>query len=178
MLLIFLIINNTCNIFCDVYSCFYIVFLHCYVLIFPFLDIIYWVSAVDTWVLHSYAAIHAQPFLLSALYISIYIYIYITVLIKSIFYMFWYYISWLYITVAYQAVQSLGFSRQECWSGLPFPSPGDLPPPRNRTQVSRIAGRRFTVWATREALYIMIQVEKPTILGISQIIKSWKARGA
>ena len=115
---------------------------------------------------------------LCIIYIYIYIYIYITVLIKSIFYMFWYYISWLYITVAYQAVQSLGFSRQECWSGLPFPSPGDLPPPRNRTQVSRIAGRRFTVWATREALYIMIQVEKPTILGISQIIKSWKARGA
>ena len=26
-------------------------------------------------------------------------------------------------------VQSMGFSRQECWSGLPFPSPGDLPDP-------------------------------------------------
>ena len=24
---------------------------------------------------------------------------------------------------------SMGFSRQECWSGLPFPSPGDLPVP-------------------------------------------------
>jgi len=23
----------------------------------------------------------------------------------------------------------MGFSRQECWSGLPFPSPGDLPDP-------------------------------------------------
>ena len=32
-------------------------------------------------------------------------------------------------TVAYQAPQSVGFSRQECWSGLPFPSPGDLPDP-------------------------------------------------
>ena len=31
-------------------------------------------------------------------------------------------------TVAYQAL-SMGFSRQECWSGLPFPSPGDLPDP-------------------------------------------------
>ena len=30
-------------------------------------------------------------------------------------------------TVAYQAPPSMGFSRQECWSGLPFPSPGDLP---------------------------------------------------
>ena len=33
------------------------------------------------------------------------------------------------ITVAYQAPQSMEFSRQEYWSGLPFPSPGDLPNP-------------------------------------------------
>ena len=33
------------------------------------------------------------------------------------------------LTVAYQAPLSMGFSRQECWSGLPFPSPGDLPDP-------------------------------------------------
>ena len=32
-------------------------------------------------------------------------------------------------TVAYEAPPSMGFSRQECWSGLPFPSPGDLPNP-------------------------------------------------
>ena len=32
-------------------------------------------------------------------------------------------------TVAYQASLSVGFSRQEYWSGLPFPSPGDLPNP-------------------------------------------------
>ena len=32
-------------------------------------------------------------------------------------------------TVAHQAPPSMGFSRQECWSGLPFPSPGDLPDP-------------------------------------------------
>ena len=31
--------------------------------------------------------------------------------------------------VAYQAPTSMGFSRQEYWSGLPFPSPGDLPNP-------------------------------------------------
>ena len=30
-------------------------------------------------------------------------------------------------TVARQAAQSMGFSRQENWSGLPFPPPGDLP---------------------------------------------------
>ena len=32
-------------------------------------------------------------------------------------------------TVACQAPTSLGFSRKEYWSGLPFPSPGDLPDP-------------------------------------------------
>ena len=39
---------------------------------------------------------------------------------------------WLFATpwiVAYQAPPSMGFFRQECWSGLPFPSPGDLPYP-------------------------------------------------
>ena len=33
------------------------------------------------------------------------------------------------LTVAYQAPPSMGFSRQEYWSGVPFPSPGDLPNP-------------------------------------------------
>ena len=32
-------------------------------------------------------------------------------------------------TVVYQAPPSMGFSRQEYWIGLPFPSPGDLPDP-------------------------------------------------
>ena len=31
--------------------------------------------------------------------------------------------------VAHQALLSMEFSRQEYWSGLPFPSPGDLPDP-------------------------------------------------
>ena len=35
-------------------------------------------------------------------------------------------ISW---TAAHQAPLSMGFSRQEHWSGLPFPSPGGLPYP-------------------------------------------------
>ena len=33
-------------------------------------------------------------------------------------------------TVAYQVPPSMGFSRQEYWSGLPFPAPGVLPDPR------------------------------------------------
>ena len=43
-------------------------------------------------------------------------------------------------TVAHQAPLSMGFSRQEYWSGLPFPSPGDLPDPG-------IEPRSPTLWA-------------------------------
>ena len=44
----------------------------------------------------------------------------------------WLSLVWLFATlwtVAYQASPSMGFSRQEYQSGLPFPSPGDLPGP-------------------------------------------------
>ena len=36
-------------------------------------------------------------------------------------------------TVAHQASLSMEFPRQECWSGQPFPSPGDLPDPVIKT---------------------------------------------
>ena len=42
------------------------------------------------------------------------------------------------------------FSRQEYWSGLPFPSPGDLP--NLGIWPWSPAGRHFTIWATRESL--------------------------
>ena len=45
----------------------------------------------------------------------------VKVKVKSLFATLW--------TVAYQAPPSMGLSRQEYWSGLPFPSPGDLPDP-------------------------------------------------
>ena len=45
-------------------------------------------------------------------------------------------------TVAHQAPLSMGVSQQKCWSGLPFPSPGDLPD-SDGTHVSYIAGRVF-----------------------------------
>ena len=49
--------------------------------------------------------------------------------------------SW---TIAHQAPLSMGFPRQEYWSGLPFLSPGDLPDHRNQTCVSCLAGGLFT----------------------------------
>ena len=42
-------------------------------------------------------------------------------------------------TGARQAALSIGFSRQEYWSGLPFSSPGDFPPPRDQTSVSCVS---------------------------------------
>ena len=47
-------------------------------------------------------------------------------------------------TVAYQTPPSMGFSRQEYWSGLPFPSPGDLP---NSGIELPNSGRSPALWA-------------------------------
>ena len=47
-------------------------------------------------------------------------------------------------TVAYQAPQSMGFSRQEYWSGVPFPSPGDLPDPEMTNLDSILKSRDIT----------------------------------
>ena len=57
-------------------------------------------------------------------------------------------------TVAHQAPLSSGFSRQECCSGLPFPSPGDLPDPgiKPKSPMSpELAGGFFTTSVTWEA---------------------------
>ena len=43
-------------------------------------------------------------------------------------------------TVAYQALPSMEFSRQEYWSGLPFPSPGDLPIPGKAQLIEVLPG--------------------------------------
>ena len=51
-----------------------------------------------------------------------------------------------------QAPLSMGFSRQEYWSGLPCSPPEDLLDPGNQTIVSHIAGRFLTIWATGKAL--------------------------
>ena len=55
-------------------------------------------------------------------------------------------------TVAYQILLSMGFSRQEYWNGLPFPSPGDLPDPGIEPQ-------------SPETLYHLSPQEKTMMLG-------------
>ena len=54
-------------------------------------------------------------------------------------------------TITLQAPLSMRFSRQEYWSGLPFPSPGDLPNPGTEPASLKscaLAGRFFTTSAT------------------------------
>ena len=60
--------------------------------------------------------------------------------------------SW---TVACWASLSVGFSKQEYWSRLPFPPPGDLPDLGKPTSLTSpaLAGRFFATSATRKALY-------------------------
>ena len=58
-------------------------------------------------------------------------------------------------TVAHQAPLSVEFSRQEYWSGLPFPPPGDPPNPGIKPESPAspaLAGGSFTTYATWEAL--------------------------
>ena len=60
--------------------------------------------------------------------------------------------SWI---LARQAPLSMGFSRHEYWSGLPFPSPGDLPDPGIELQplgFPELAGGFFTTSATWEGI--------------------------
>ena len=53
-------------------------------------------------------------------------------------------------TVTCQPPQSMAFSRQEYWSGLPVPAPGDLPDPRTERESPELAGGFFLTSATWE----------------------------
>ena len=59
----------------------------------------------------------------------------------------------------------LGFCKQEYWSGLPFPSPGDLPHLGDQTWVSCIAGGFFINWAIREEIPL-------TVLGLDEVTQA------
>ena len=57
-------------------------------------------------------------------------------------------------TVAYQAPPSMGFSRQEYWIVLPFPSPGDFPDP-GMEPGSPTLQADSTVWATFDVRVVL-----------------------
>ena len=56
-------------------------------------------------------------------------------------------------TVAYQAPPSVGFSRQECRSGLPFPSPGDLPDSGIEPGSPALQADALPAWTTKCKLH-------------------------
>ena len=65
-------------------------------------------------------------------------------------------------TVAHQAPLSVGFSRQEHWSGLPFPSPGVFPT-QGLSPVSCTGGRFFTVRTAAAAAAAKSRQSCPTL---------------
>ena len=82
---------------------------------------------------------------------------------------------WLFVTpwtVAHQAPLSMGFSRQEYWSGLPCPPPGELPNPGIELlslMSPALAGGFLTTSTTWEA-YVYIYIERDTSLYIHIIL--------
>ena len=77
-------------------------------------------------------------------------------------------------SVARQTPLSIGFSRQEYWSGWPFPPPGDLPDPGIEPSLlmsPELAGGFFTTSATWEASGKAFSFESsPTEL---EVITDW-----
>ena len=75
---------------------------------------------------------------------------------------------WLFMTpwtVARQTPPTMGFPRQEYWSGLPFSSPRDLSDPGIKSTSPALAGRFFTTEPLRKSSRSW-QVSKPLTLGV------------
>ena len=70
-------------------------------------------------------------------------------------------------TVAHQAPLSMGFSRQEHWSGLPFPPPGDPPDPGIEPVSPALAGGFFTAEPPGKPLICIILAQSLCTLGIN-----------
>ena len=59
-------------------------------------------------------------------------------------------------TITCQAPLSMGFSRQEYWSGVPFPPPGDLPDPGIEPASPALADGFFTPSATGKCCVVVL----------------------
>ena len=73
---------------------------------------------------------------------------------------------WPFVTpwsIAYQAPLSMGFSWQEYWNELLFPSPGDPPNPGIKRGVSCVAGKFFSLWVPREAPFPCVHPLIPAV---------------
>ena len=79
-------------------------------------------------------------------------------------------------TVAHQAPLSMGFPRQEYWSGLPFPSPGGLPDPGTEPMSLAWAGGFFTTEPPGQSLRLeetFINYALPALFLTSSILVTW-----
>ena len=63
-------------------------------------------------------------------------------------------------TVAHQVPQSMGYPRQQHWSGLPFPSPGDLPDPGTEPTSPALAGGFFTSETSGKHIVCIVLAQK------------------
>ena len=79
-------------------------------------------------------------------------------------------------TVAHQAPVSMGFSRQEYWSGLPCSPPGELPnpglQPESLTSLA-LAGGLFITNATWEAQKVMKGMGKKEKIKQQSLVRRW-----
>ena len=73
-------------------------------------------------------------------------------------------------TVACQAPLSMEFSRQEYWSGLPFPPPGDLPDPGVEPTSPALAGGFFTAEPPGKYVIPQLAVIKPSLNYLTEVI--------
>ena len=88
-------------------------------------------------------------------------------------------------SIAFEAPPSIGFSRQEYWSGLPFPSPGDIPNPGIEPGSPALAGRFFTTNATWEVtatlslvftlyMFLSCYCSPPCIIYLKRVSCRWQ----
>ena len=61
-------------------------------------------------------------------------------------------------TLAHQAPLSMGVSRQEYWSGLPFPSSEDLPKQGLKPRSPALAGKCFTTESPGKPIFIVVVI--------------------
>ena len=74
-------------------------------------------------------------------------------------------------TAASQASPSVGFSRQEYWSGLPFPSPGDLPPSGIEPRSLALQADSLPAEPAGKPRYVMTMIEMNQVISLCQ---SWE----
>ena len=68
------------------------------------------------------------------------------------------------LTVARQAPLAMGFPRQEYWSGLPLPFPGDLPDPGTEPESFALTGRFFTTDPTEKPIGLLKPIFKEELV--------------